>query len=86
MIRVLRSPRGVITAMEFDMDYQRTAWLMVWWYGDDAGPYAALQRDWSLKQGDLRKFEDWKQVVNAIVEMRGKLPPEDDGSARLPAE
>jgi hypothetical protein len=80
MIRVLRSSCGMITAMESDMDHQSVAWLMVWWYGDDAGPQAALVRDWSLKLGDLPKHEDYKKVVNAIVQLQTKLPPEDDAS------
>jgi len=66
------------TAMESDMDIQSVAWLMVMWYRADAAPYAALQRDWSLKQGNLGSYQDWKQVVNAIEELQGKLPPEDD--------
>ena len=64
--------------MESDMDVQRVAWLMVTWYRADAAPYAALQRDWSLKLDNLRGFEDWKQVVSAIEELQAKLPPEDD--------
>ena len=71
----------MITVMESDMDHKSVALQMMLWYRDDAGPYALLQRGWSLQQGDLPKFEDWKQVVNVIVEMRGKLPPEYDGTA-----
>jgi len=70
----------MITEMEPDMDHQSAAWLMVWWYGDDAGPYAALQRDGKLKLGDVRGFQDRKQVVNAIVEMHTTLPPVDDAA------
>jgi len=45
-------------AMESDMDHEQVAREMVGWYGDDAGPYAELQMNWSLKRGELSKFED----------------------------
>jgi len=66
--------------MESDMDHQSVAWLMNWWYGDDAGPQAALVRDWSLKLGDLAKYDDYEKVVKAIVELQIKGPPEDDAA------
>lgn len=77
---MLRSFRGKITAMESDMDHKSVASLMVWWYRDDAGPQAALIRDWSLKLGDLRRYEDMKQVVSEIVKLQTKVPPEDDAA------
>jgi len=66
------------TAMESDMDHEQVAWLMDWWYGPDAGPYAELQMNWSLKQGELKKHEDWKRVVYEIVKLQSKPLPENN--------
>jgi len=60
------------------MDHEQVAWLMVEWYGDGAGPCAELQMNWSLRQGELSKHEDWKRVVNAIVKLQTKPLPENN--------
>ena len=58
-----------------DLDYYRTANVLIRELGEDAPIRAAMRADAMLKMGDLEGCAVWKRVLRAVEELLSKERP-----------
>ena len=72
--RLPRLPAVLHYAMPLDIDFWRSANVLVKRHGEDAPIQAAMQADAMLAKGDLDGYAVWKRILRAVEELRSTAP------------